>query len=151
LTEAVARQHREDEAKKMEDAMQKKEASEAKKMATPKKANSLEEVAIRKRKREEAKIAKELEKASKPKRAYRRRLLAPSISEQESSISVGTSTISEVLNLPMEETQARSPAPSWGGYVYGLMEFWSVLGGESGLRNKGYRKFHMTDYFVPRW
>jgi ATP adenylyltransferase/5',5'''-P-1,P-4-tetraphosphate phosphorylase II len=60
-----------------------------------KKRVHMKEMIMRKKKREKAKIAKKLKKTSKLKRAYRKKLLASSISEQESSISVKTSVISK--------------------------------------------------------
>jgi hypothetical protein len=75
LTENEAIRLREDEAKKNEDAMQKKMTAKTEKSAAAeKKRIHTKEVTMRKRKREEEKIAKELEKASKPKRPYHRRL-----------------------------------------------------------------------------
>jgi hypothetical protein len=113
LTEAVIKKHREDETKKMKEVTQKKKTSETKKMiSAEKKRIHMKEMTSRKRKREEARIIKELEKASKLKRAYRRRLAASAISEQESSISVQTSAISENQTLSVKKTRARSSTSS---------------------------------------
>jgi hypothetical protein len=83
-----------------------------------KKRVHMKEMTSWKRKREEARIVKELEKALKLKRAYRRRLSHSSISEQESSISVQTSAILKNSILPIEKIEARSSTPSWESYVY---------------------------------
>ncbi len=113
LIETVTRQHREDEMKKVEEVRQKKKTFETKKMITiEKKRVHMKEMIMRKKKREKAKIAKELKKTSKSKRAYRKRLLASSISEQESSISVKTSAISKNSYLSTKKTQARSSTSS---------------------------------------
>jgi hypothetical protein len=113
LTETVIKKHKKNEIKKMKEALQKKKTSETKKMiSTEKKRIHMKEMTSRKRKREEARIIKELEKASKLKRAYRRRLSHSSITEQKSSISVQTSAILKNSTLSMKETEARSPTPS---------------------------------------
>ncbi len=119
LIETVIRQHRKNEIKKMTEALQKKKTSEIKKMISiEKKRVHMKEMTSWKRKREEARIVKELEKALKLKRAYRRRLSHSSISEQESSISVQTSAILKNSILPIEKIEARSSTPSWESYVY---------------------------------
>jgi DNA polymerase III alpha subunit (gram-positive type) len=105
----VIRQHKKNEIKKMKKAQKKKKTSEIKKMITiEKKRVHMKEMISRKRKREEIKIAKELEKVSKLKRAYRRRLLNSAVSEQKSSISVQTSAISKNSTLSMQKIRARS-------------------------------------------
>jgi membrane protein involved in colicin uptake len=99
--------------------MLKKMAAEAKKSAAAeKKRVHAEEVAMRKRKREEDKIAKELEKASKPKRSYRRRLQNPLVSVFSASQMGETAPEIEESALQLEESEAGSPASSMGGYVY---------------------------------
>ena len=103
LTEAEATRHREDEAAKAESTKQKKELSEARKVASlskrldaetlrqnkrvarAEKARVKEEMKAaktaerldRKRKREEEKSQKDMERASRPKRVYRKRLREP--------------------------------------------------------------------------
>ncbi len=77
---------REDEAKKSEDAMLKKrchaekDGCEGERLSRcRKKAHSYERDCYERKKREEDKAAKELEKTLKPKRPYRRRLQNPSV------------------------------------------------------------------------
>jgi hypothetical protein len=113
LTETVIKKHRENEIKKMKEVIQKKKTSETKKMISiEKKRVHMKEMTSRKRKREEARIVKKLEKASKFKRAYRRRLSHSSIAEQKFSISVQTSIILKNSTLSMKKTEARSSTPS---------------------------------------
>lgn len=137
LTEAEATRHREEEAKKMEIASQKKEATEARKLAVAakkldedtrrrvreseraeKRRIKAEEKAIkaagvidRKRKREEVKMQRELERLQRPKRVYRKKLRQPSVQENFSSIPVDPA-------LQPEGIRARSLTPGMGGYVY---------------------------------
>jgi adenine-specific DNA methylase len=119
LTENEAIRLREDEVKKNEDVMQKKMAAKAKKSAAAeKKRIHTEEVAMRKRKREEVKIAKELKKASKPKRSYRRRLQNPPVPVFPALQMGETAPETEESTLQIEENEAGSPAPSMGGYIY---------------------------------
>jgi hypothetical protein len=109
----VIKKHRKNEIKKMKELTQKKKTSETKKMISiEKKRIHMKEMTSRKRKREEARIIKELEKTSKFKRAYRRRLLHSSIAEQKSSISVQTSTILKNSILSMKKIEARSSTSS---------------------------------------
>lgn len=105
LTEVEAKRHRDDEAKKMDEIRRKKQIAEAKKIAVAdRKRIEAEGVIERKRKREEAKMQKELEKASKPKRIYRRNLQNPSILIDPA--------------IETEEIQDQGDIPSIGGYVY---------------------------------
>ncbi len=112
LTETVIKKHKENEIKRMKEVTQKKKTFETKKMISiERKRVHMKEMISRKRKREEARIIKKLEKASKFKRAYRRRLL-------HSSISVQTSTILKNSTLSMKKIEARRSTPSWEIYVY---------------------------------
>jgi hypothetical protein len=77
-----------------------------------------EGVAMRKRKREEDKVARELEKASKPKRFYRRRLQNPPVPEFSTSQMGETALEIEESTLQVEESEVGSPAPSMRGYTY---------------------------------
>jgi 16S rRNA C967 or C1407 C5-methylase (RsmB/RsmF family) len=109
LIETMTRQHKENEIKRMKEVIQKKKTLKTKKMITiEKKRVHMKEMIIRKRKRKKAKIIKKLEKISKSKRSYRRRLFASAISEQESSISVQTFDISKNSILSVKKTRARS-------------------------------------------
>jgi hypothetical protein len=106
LTETVIKKHKENEIKRMKEVTQKKKTFETKKMISiERKRVHMKEMISRKRKREEARIIKKLEKASKFKRAYRRRLL-------HSSISVQTSTILKNSTLSMKKIEARRSTPS---------------------------------------
>ncbi len=119
LTETVIKKHKENEIKKMKEIIQKKKTFETKKMISiEKKRIHMKKMTSRKRKREEARIIKELEKISKLKRAYRRRLLHSLIAEQKSSISMQTSTILKNSILSMKKIEARSSTSSWKNYVY---------------------------------
>lgn len=137
LTEAEATRHREDEAKKVELATQKKEAAEARKLAVATrraddemrrrakraekeekrrlrdeaKAMKAAEVVDRKRKREEVRHQKELDRINRPKRQYRRRLAESSNQETTQPFPVDPA-------LEMQSTEARSPTPALGGYEY---------------------------------
>jgi hypothetical protein len=113
LIETVIKKHKENEIKKMKEVTQKKKTFETKKMISiEKKRVHMKKMISRKKKRKEARIIKELEKASKLKRAYRRRLSHSSISEQKSSISVQTSTILKNSILSMKKIEARSSTSS---------------------------------------
>jgi hypothetical protein len=113
LTETVIKKHKENEIKKMKEIIQKKKTFETKKMISiEKKRIHMKKMTSRKRKREEARIIKELEKISKLKRAYRRRLLHSLIAEQKSSISMQTSTILKNSILSMKKIEARSSTSS---------------------------------------
>jgi hypothetical protein len=113
LIETVIKKHKKNEIKKMKEIIQKKKTFETKKMISiEKKRIHMKEMINRKRKREEARIIKKLEKASKFKRAYRRRLFHSSIAEQKSSISVQTSTILKNSILSMKKIEARSSTSS---------------------------------------
>jgi sRNA-binding protein len=80
--------------------MQKKMTAKAKKSAAAeKKRIHTKEVAMGKRKREEEKIAKELEKASKPKRLYRRQLQNPPVPVFSASQMGKTAPETEVSTL----------------------------------------------------
>ncbi len=93
--------------------------AEAKKSAAvEKKRIHAKGVAMRKRKREEDKIIKELEKAFKPKRSYRRWLQNPPVSVFPTSQMKETAPEIEKSSLQVEESEAGSPASSMGGYVY---------------------------------
>lgn len=80
------------------------------------KAVKAAEVIGRKRKREEAKSQKELERSSRPKRVYRKRLREPTNQEDAQAVLVDPT-------LEIENSTARSPTPSMGGYVYPTGEF----------------------------
>ena len=142
LTEAEATRHREDEIKKQEIIKQKKELFEAKKLAVAtkrldavamrqvKQAQRAEKARIRdenkaiktiemidrKRKREEAKMQKEVDRLSRPKRVYRKKLHQSSNQEDTPPVLVDPA-------LQVEDSKARSPTPSMGGYVYPKSEF----------------------------
>ena len=74
------------------------------------KANKAAEVIGRKRKREETKREKELERLIWPKRIYRKRLRQPSVAEDTPAVLVDPA-------LQVENSRARSPTPSMGDYV----------------------------------
>lgn len=142
LTPAEVTRRQEDEVKKAELMQQKKDQAEARKIAIATKrvdaeavrqikrteraekariqeemkAVKIAEKADRKRKREEEKVQKDLERASRPKRIYRKKLREPSNQGNSSAILVEQP-------LEIENTQARSPTPSMGGYVYPTGEF----------------------------
>ncbi len=105
----MIKQHKENEIKKMKKIQQKKKTSETKKMITIEKQRvHMKKMTSRKRKREEVKITKKLEKISKLKRAYRRRLVYSAVSKQKFSISMQTFVISKNSILSMQKTRVRS-------------------------------------------
>ncbi len=109
LIETMIKKHKKNEIKKMKKALQKKKTFETKKMISiEKKRVHMKEIISRKRKRKKARIIKELEKASKFKRAYRKRFLHSSITEQKSSISMQTSTILKNSTLSMKKIEVRN-------------------------------------------
>ncbi len=113
LIETVIKQHKKNEIKKMKEIAQKKKTFETKKMISiEKKRIHMKEMISQRRKRKETRIIKKLEKASKLKRAYRRRLFHSSIAEQKSSTSVQTSIILKNSILSMKKIEARSSTSS---------------------------------------
>jgi hypothetical protein len=73
---------------------------------------------MRKRKREEDKAVKKLEKILKSKRVYRRRLQNSFVSVFPSLQMKETASESERSILQTEESEAGSPASSMKGYMY---------------------------------
>jgi formate dehydrogenase maturation protein FdhE len=113
LIETMIKKHKENETKKMKEVIQKKKTFETKKMISIKKKRiHMKEMTSRKKKREKARIIKKLEKASKLKQAYRRKLFHSLITKQISSISVQTSTILKDSALSVKKIKARSSTSS---------------------------------------
>jgi hypothetical protein len=127
LTEAEAKRRREEEGKKAEEISQKKEMTETKKLAAAVKKEADEVVKIevkkvkevarvekkqagekekadKKRKRQEVKLLKDLEKVDKPKKFKRRKLQSPSIPVDST--------------LQTKELEANIPSPNMKGYSY---------------------------------
>ncbi len=106
---------REDEAKKSED-----DCEGEKSAAAEKKRIHTKEIAMRKRKREEDKAAKELEKTLKPKRPYRIvvDIQNPFVSVFSASQMKETASESERSILQVEKSEADSSAPFMRGYIY---------------------------------
>jgi Na+/phosphate symporter len=119
LIENEAIRLREDETKKNENAMLKKMTAKTKKsVAAEKKRIHTKEIAMRKRKREEDKAVKELEKISKSKRIYRRRLQNSFVSVFSSLQMRKTASESEESILQTEESEVDSSASSMRDYMY---------------------------------
>jgi preprotein translocase subunit SecD len=109
------KQHRKNKIKRIKKVVQKKKI---KMISIEKKRFHMKKTINRGKKRKKAKIIKRLEKTSKFKRVYNKRLLHSSISEQKSSISVQTSTILKNSILSIKKIETQSFTSSWKDYVY---------------------------------
>ncbi len=119
LIENEAIRLRKDEVRKNEDVMQKKMTAKTKKsVAAEKKRVHIEEMTMRKRKREKVKLVKKLEKTSKSKRFYRRRLQNSSVSVFSTLQMKKTAPELEKSTLQVEESEVGSSASSMRDYVY---------------------------------
>jgi hypothetical protein len=119
LIENEAIRLREDEIKNNEEIMLKKMTAKTKNsIAAEKKRIHTKEIAMRKRKREEDKAVKELKKILKSKRVYRRRLQNSLVSVFSSLQMRETAPEFEKSILQTEKSEAGSPAPSMGDYMY---------------------------------
>jgi 3-deoxy-D-arabino-heptulosonate 7-phosphate (DAHP) synthase len=89
-----------------------------KSVVAEKKRIHAKEMTIRKRKREEDKIVKKLEKISKSKRFYRRRLQNPPVSVFSAPQMRETAPETEESTLQVEKSEAGSSASLMRVYVY---------------------------------